>query len=310
MKGERRAERQRRAEIRRLGAEAGRRRGCLICRRGDGGFSAEEHIIPETLGNTTLVLPVGVVCDRCNHGVCAELDEALCSFGPIHMLRTIHRQPSKSGKLPSMGFDNGRIEARSSDEISLWLSGEKWHREHPAPPGYKSFSFTAKRRDLTPERLSRVHRALVKQALEFAWLDHGEDLVLDAEFDHARRIVLGGGHQGYISVPRNIQFGDDERSGMDYARLTRNEGGPSTAVHRRAVLGRAADHRFALPRASPDRSECFRRLDVLIRSRSRRSLRHMAEPGELNFVPLTTARGRGEPLVAPVWLRAAAPPGR
>jgi hypothetical protein len=124
-----------------------------------------------------------------------------------------------------MGFDNGRIEARSSDEISLWLSGEKWHREHPAPPGYKSFSFTAKRRDLTPERLSRVHRALVKQALEFAWLDHGEDLVLDAEFDHARRIVLGGGHQGYISVPRNIQFGDDERSGMDYARLTRNEDG-------------------------------------------------------------------------------------
>jgi hypothetical protein len=74
-----------------------------------------------------------------NNGVCAELDEALCSFGPIHLLRTMHRVPSKAGKLPSVAFDNGRSKAKSADELSLWLSSAKWHREHPAPPGYKSF---------------------------------------------------------------------------------------------------------------------------------------------------------------------------
>jgi len=139
------------------------------------------------------------------------------------MLRTMHRQPSKSGKLPQMGFDNGRIEAKSPDEIALWLSSDKWQRELPAPPGYKSFSFTAKRNDLTPECLSRVHRALVKQALEFAWLDHGEERVLSDEFDHARQIVVRGGHHGYVAVPRKTEFGDDISSGMEYATLKRNE---------------------------------------------------------------------------------------
>jgi len=34
-----------------------------------------EHIVSEALGNVTLILPPGVVCDRCNHGTLSRLDE-------------------------------------------------------------------------------------------------------------------------------------------------------------------------------------------------------------------------------------------
>jgi hypothetical protein len=138
----------------------------------------------------------------------------------------MHRQPSKSGKLPSVAFDNGRLEATDPDNLSLSLSGSKWHQETAAPPGRKGFSFTAKRNDLTPERLSLVHRAFVKQALEFAWLDHGKEWVLGSDFDHERDLILHGGRRGYIAVPRKIEFGEAElRSGMHYGTVTRNEDG-------------------------------------------------------------------------------------
>jgi hypothetical protein len=134
------------------GAEEGRRRGCLICRRSDGGFSTDEHIVPESLGNTDKILPPGVVCDRCNHEVCAPLDEALCTFGPVQMLRTMRQQPTKSGKLPSVKFDNGRLESTGPGALSLELASAKWWRDLPSPrPGTKSFSFTAQRgNEITP----------------------------------------------------------------------------------------------------------------------------------------------------------------
>src|SRR3954451_4065983 len=91
------------------GAWLGRRRGCLVCRRGDGGFTSFEHIFPEALGNTELLLPVGVVCDRCNNGPLAEADEALSRFLPIDLMRTWHGIPSKSGRLPDFNFDNGAL---------------------------------------------------------------------------------------------------------------------------------------------------------------------------------------------------------
>lgn len=60
----------------------------LFCRRHDGGFASEEHIVSRALGNIDrYVLPPRVVCDRCNRGPLANADLALISFGPIEILR-------------------------------------------------------------------------------------------------------------------------------------------------------------------------------------------------------------------------------
>jgi hypothetical protein len=80
------------------------------------------------------------------------------------MLRTMRQQPTKAGKLPSVTLDNGRPER---GPLLLELSSAKWQRELPSQPGTKAFSFTGQwSNEITPERLSRVHRALLKQALQ------------------------------------------------------------------------------------------------------------------------------------------------
>jgi len=193
------------------GAAEGMRRGCLFCRQSDGGFTSVEHVFPESLGNKEVILPVGVVCDRCNHQVLSPLDAALCDFGPIAMMRTIYGVESKSGKRPSFKFDNGSLHSDRPGNVQLSLDSEKWHKTGlPAPPGHTSFSFTGMRHDATPRRLSKLHRALTKIALECAWLDLDEESVLSGEFDRERRIVLGGGHHGYLilakqSIPEERQ---------------------------------------------------------------------------------------------------------
>lgn len=188
----------RRKEEAKRGAAEGRRRGCIICRRRDGDFTSQEHIFPESLGNKEHVLPVGVVCDRCNNQVLAPLDAALCDFAPIAIMRTLNGVPSKAGKLPAFNFDNGALRCVAPGELSLDLASAKWHKDKPAPPGHVGWSFTAKRRDMTPKRLSLVHRALTKIALEYAWNDLGVERVLSPEFDRERDIVLSGGHHGYL----------------------------------------------------------------------------------------------------------------
>src|SRR5580704_10566091 len=85
-------------------------RGCLFCRRSDGGFTSTEHAFPESLGNSELVLPPGVVCDRCNNGILSQLDQEICNFAPIAMRRTVLGIESKSGKLPLLRCVQGTVE--------------------------------------------------------------------------------------------------------------------------------------------------------------------------------------------------------
>ncbi|MBO5921575.1 MAG: hypothetical protein J6Q48_04230, partial [Bacteroidaceae bacterium] len=40
---------------------------CIFCKQESTNAKSVEHIIPETLGNKTFVLPLGMVCDQCNN---------------------------------------------------------------------------------------------------------------------------------------------------------------------------------------------------------------------------------------------------
>ena len=64
---------------------------CLYCKESDVPFTSVEHVIPESLGNQgfggtpPMVLPKGVVCDKCNHEKLSALDAALIGFPPISL---------------------------------------------------------------------------------------------------------------------------------------------------------------------------------------------------------------------------------
>src|SRR5207249_1700021 len=101
------ANRARRAELKQaflVRAKEGEARGCLVCRRSDGGFTTVEHSLPESLGNRDVTLPNGVVCDRCNNGVLSDLDQSLAEFWPLKIRRTFLGVPSKAGKIPVTRF--------------------------------------------------------------------------------------------------------------------------------------------------------------------------------------------------------------
>lgn len=47
---------------------------CIFCLRSDRTFCSTEHVIPQSLGNDELVLPVGWVCDSCNQHFGTEIE--------------------------------------------------------------------------------------------------------------------------------------------------------------------------------------------------------------------------------------------
>ncbi len=194
-------------------AEEGRRRGCLFCRQSDGGFTTIEHIIPESLGNTGLVLPNGVVCDRCNNGPLSILDKSLCDFMPLKARQIMLGVPAKSGEVPALRYSNGTMTHRAPDNVVInTASGRPAIRETTRVGNRVDLqvNFGGGRR-LNGRYASELSSALLKAALEAAWLDHGER-TLDSAFDHVRQAVLGAPRDGFFAVTRR---GDPEHLGIE-----------------------------------------------------------------------------------------------
>jgi hypothetical protein len=74
---------------------------CLFC-EGDASRSRGiEHVIPQSLGNTTLTLRPGVVCDGCNNYFAREVERPFLEAGPIVSLRFRQAVPSRRGRVPA-----------------------------------------------------------------------------------------------------------------------------------------------------------------------------------------------------------------
>lgn len=186
-----------------------RSRRCLFCRGHDGGFLSREHVFPESLGNTDLVLPPGVVCDRCNNTVLSQIDSALCDFPAVVLRRTMLGIPSKSGRLPvsrMSGFTMTHIPGVGGQDPTLRFdSGGPQgiiQETETLPDGRVrlEWSGTGGRR-LTPRYASEISRALLKVALECAWRDDPAR-ANSSKLNHVRAAVLGEPRDGFIVIAR------------------------------------------------------------------------------------------------------------
>jgi len=79
-------------------------RKCLFCGRDSASSKSVEHIIPESLGNTELILPQGVVCDKCNNYFAQHVENAVLSLPSFRDLCFYETIPNKKGKLKSTTF--------------------------------------------------------------------------------------------------------------------------------------------------------------------------------------------------------------
>lgn len=186
-------------------------RRCLFCRRDDGGFVSREHIFPETIGNTDLaMLPPGVVCDRCNNGPLAALDQTLCAYLPIAMRRAVLGMTNKAGKRTTLRFAQGRVEPMPNEEVAPGDShGVRIADSGPHRTLVRDLSDGDEirlrlegqcGRRLTPRFFSELSRSILKIGFELAFLDH-DDTLLELRFDRVRDAILGvGDHSGAVAL--------------------------------------------------------------------------------------------------------------
>lgn len=92
---------------------------CLFCRKDSSGSRSVEHVLPESLGNTTVVLPAGVVCDVCNNYFARKVEGPLLGSDPMLSIRHFENIPNKRGNIPPLIVPT-----------SLGLAGRLW-----VPPG-------------------------------------------------------------------------------------------------------------------------------------------------------------------------------
>lgn len=82
---------------------------CIFCKTESAGTRSIEHVIPESLGNTDHVLPVGLVCDGCNQYFGTKIEQPLLSSPIIRHLRRDMTIVNKRGRLPPPAAANSAL---------------------------------------------------------------------------------------------------------------------------------------------------------------------------------------------------------
>ena len=77
---------------------------CLFCKGSTETSVSIEHILPESLGNFEIVLPAGVVCDRCNNYFARKLEGPVLACGAFLEHRFAGCLPNKSGRVPAVAW--------------------------------------------------------------------------------------------------------------------------------------------------------------------------------------------------------------
>ncbi|MFJ4407675.1 HNH endonuclease [Streptomyces sp. NPDC088910] len=75
---------------------------CLFCKRDSQGSRSVEHVVPESLGNTTMTLPAGTVCDACNNYFAVKVEKPLLESPELIALRFHETIPSKKRRIPPL----------------------------------------------------------------------------------------------------------------------------------------------------------------------------------------------------------------
>ena len=74
---------------------------CIFCLNDASTSRSVEHIIPQSLGNLSHVLPAGIVCDRCNNYFARKVEKPLLDSGYFTALRFHESVPNKRGRIPT-----------------------------------------------------------------------------------------------------------------------------------------------------------------------------------------------------------------
>jgi hypothetical protein len=108
---------------------------------------------------------------------------------------------SKAGAVPRTRFTTGVVEHTGPAALRFTAHGNKAMLRETFRSGdtVGLRSDLSGGRKLTPRFAAELSRALLKMALELAWLDHG-DVMFESRFDHVRDLVLGAPYGGFVAM--------------------------------------------------------------------------------------------------------------
>ena len=141
-----------------------------------------------------MILPRGYVCDRCNNGILAQLDNVLIKFEPIAFLQVQLVPYTKNGSLPKANFQNMRMERTSPTHIKISPKEKSglMQNKNLREDGWYSFSLNMRGKPVTKKSIKMLGRALFKIALGIvALLSQGREQACRGKYDFARKFILG-----------------------------------------------------------------------------------------------------------------------
>jgi hypothetical protein len=157
-----------------------------------------------------------VVCDRCNSGPLALLDQCLTDLMALKMRRTELGIGNKQGTVPVTVFQDGRLEHLGPKGAALVGPAPKsWKEEwrDPRDPRWTVGTVTLTGgKPIRGRYAENLARAVLKVGFESAWPEQGERLMQD-DFDQLREVILGTRRRhGYLFVGTQV---DEADAGMN-----------------------------------------------------------------------------------------------
>lgn len=145
---------------------------CIFCKSSSMGSTSEEHIVPESLGNTEHILPLGWVCDSCNNYIAREVEAPFLNSWYGCNSRFEMRVQSKRGRIPPATG----MHLQSRSKVNVYLDDDD-HLAICAKPGEDELHFVRTIQSHTqgtlyipaatePPQSSETSRFIAKVALE------------------------------------------------------------------------------------------------------------------------------------------------
>lgn len=189
---------------------------CLFCKKDSSETKSIEHIIPESLGNKSFVLPKGYVCDKCNNYFSREVERPFMEQMNIQLLRFEESIPNKKEKIPAIKgiIENEEVTVRKkiiNNEVTMGVevSPELMDRLMKKE-GESRLFLPAFDEELLPPQNSVTSRFIAKIAFEALavkipndqlWLNY---LIDNPQFDAIRNHVRLGTTKNWPCSIRRI----------------------------------------------------------------------------------------------------------
>jgi len=191
---------------------------CIFCKEDSTYSNSVEHIIPESLGNKSLILPKGIVCDKCNQYFAVKVEKPTLEmkyFRNVRFRNNIKSKkgrnipyktlfPNKDGSWADMYIDGNSIAFGEDDShIVNLIRNQKVNQ--------MIFEVV----DSPSENNSHVSRFLAKSALELFALKAGnnqtnlDEVIYMKELDPLREYARYGKGDKWIYNQRRIYSEED-----------------------------------------------------------------------------------------------------